>query len=98
MVSNVSSQVEASIDTKPLLVDCTASCFKSKESYFSTQKEKQPWILFDFQQMRIMFGIRAFLRVDGGARDLSTRQSRLSTLIKKHLFTLCIRYRIPLRM
>ena len=75
-VVEVSSQIDAGIDTKPLLVDCTAACFKSKEKYFSTEEETQPWIVFDFQQKRIMYGLRAYLRVDGGARDLSSRQSK----------------------
>ena len=75
-VVNVSSQIETSADTRPFLNDCTASCFKSKEKYFSTEIEEQPWLLFDFQQQRIMYGVRAFLRVDGGARDITTRQSK----------------------
>ena len=75
-VVNVSSQIETSTDTRPFLIDCTASCFKSKEKYFSTEIEEQPWLLFDFQQQRIMYGVRAFLRVDGGARDITTRQSK----------------------
>ena len=75
-VVNVSSQIETSADTRPFLIDCTASCFKSKEKYFSTEIEEQPWLLFDFQQQRIMYGVRAFLRVDGGARDITTRQSK----------------------
>ena len=75
-VVNVSSQIETSTDTRPFLIDCAASCFKSKEKYFSTEIEQQPWLLFDFQQKRIMYGVRAFLRVDGGARDLTSRQSK----------------------
>ena len=75
-VVNVSSQIETSTDTRPFLIDCTASCFKSKEKYFSTEIEEQPWLLFDFQEQRIMYGVRAFLRVDGGARDLTSRQSK----------------------
>ena len=72
-VIDVSSELEK--DKKHLLVDCTASCLASNEKYFSTLEEKQPWVIFDLREIRTMYGLRIYLRVDGGERNLKARQS-----------------------
>ena len=70
--------MDPNTDKKALLVDCTASCLASKTKYFSTEKEEQPWLIFDLKEIRTMHGLRVFLRVDGGERNLVARQSKFS--------------------
>ena len=71
----MSSELDAEKDKKHLLVDCTASCLASDAKYFSTLEEKQPWVIFDLREIRTMYGLRIYLRVDGGERNLKARQS-----------------------
>ena len=84
----MSSELEK--DKKHLLVDCTASCLASNERYFSTLEEKQPWVIFDLREIRTMYGLRVYLRVDGGERNLKARQGMLYIYLNISVFNLVI--------
>ena len=88
----VSSELDTELDMKELLVDCTASCLASKTKYFSTKKEEQPWITFDLGEIRTMYGLRVYLRVDGGERNLEARQStfRFTELLNVQIMRLSL--------
>ena len=75
-VLNESSQSTTGDEVKQLLVDCTASCLALNDLYFSTDVEEYPWIQFDFNEIRILFGARAYLRVD----SFKHKQSKLIIL------------------